>query len=332
MSKFLSIAGLQTTLGVVKSYVDKRSQFYFSYPAMPVYPEANPELTDNGIPHFNARSLEMRAYEDEEQRLFYPITTIDSILVSGGSRLWIDAFSEELDSRLRPLETSHSVYEAMKMKRTVGVSNWTSRNIPEDSSILRLITLLTGMSPVTDIPEDGSEILVLDVSDEIPVWSVEFRADGKYHTLTVCDAEGNSDFELPPLIRLNGRDFIADMVGLRPPDTYIACETSPIDPIFQSSFFENFIEITRSVVNRYELDRIKNISSVIFFYQEEGSEPIIERLPLVIKTMRDEDGSGVLDITYHSAIAEMPWINKLAYVRIMIYDNIIYYSREPVQY
>lgn len=331
MSKFLSFAGLQTTLGVVKSYVDKRSQFYFSYPAMPIYPEANPELTDNRMPGFNARSLEMRAYEDDEQRLFYPITTIDSILDSGGSRLWIDAFSEELDSRLRPLETSYSVYEAMKKKRIIDASNWTSRNIPEDSSILSLIKLLTGMSPVTDIPKDGSVILVLDVSDEIPVWSVEFWAEGKTHTLAVCDAEGNSDFELPPLIRLNGREFIADMVGLRPPDTYIACERSSIDPIFQSAFLENFIEISRSVVNRYELDKIKNISSVIFFYQEEGSEPIIERLPLVIKTMRDEDGSSVLDITYHSAIAEMPWINNLAYVRIMIYDNVIYYSREPVQ-
>lgn len=90
MSKFLSIAGLNTLFSEVKDYVDSRTVVYIAYPAYPIY-------SYNGV-GFNMRSVELRAFDDEEGNVFYPITTIDSILTSDGSKFWEDELTDRLNS------------------------------------------------------------------------------------------------------------------------------------------------------------------------------------------------------------------------------------------
>lgn len=90
MSKFLSISGLKTLFSKVKDYVDSRTVVYIAYPAYPIY-----SYDGTG---FNKHSVELRAFDDEEGNVFFPITTIDSILNSDGTKFWEDELNVKLNS------------------------------------------------------------------------------------------------------------------------------------------------------------------------------------------------------------------------------------------
>ncbi len=336
MSKYLSLPGLRTVLSEVRNYVDihaesQHSNIYMCYPVAPIYPDTT--ATGNGTlgPTFNARSVETRVIDDDTQQVYFPITTIDSVLNGAGTELWYKEFLENLNKRIADI--SPEAEKIFLSQKILDISQWRYRNISSDAQIITLIKALTGEAQINRAPLDGSATLVLDGKNDTVNWYLEIYRDQSLKTYLICDEAGNSDFDFPPKIKFNGSEYIADRLGLRPPGAFIASQDSYINPGIPPEYFDDMANFYQQIEEDYVRRQLISATSIIFFYSIPGNSEdyIIEIRHITCKI----GNSGELDSPFIMAIRTDQTYSAnygcLWCAQMLIDDAGIEYSRELIQ-
>lgn len=144
----------------------------------------------------------------------------------------------------------------------VSVDSWAMKNFPGDTDLESLIRYMTGMPLETSVDmEDYSELVIDRPNGVDPVYKLLVRKNGKVTSYKICDAEGNSDFNVIPMLLMGGRILEVDRFGLHPRDSFLAFRDSPSEPAVTLDF-------ERPVEDVAEVRSLANASSVILYIKD----------------------------------------------------------------
>ncbi len=333
MSKYLSFSGLKTLLSEVRKYVDyhatsMHSNVYVSYPVAPIDPVAPSPVTLG--PTYNEYSVEMRVIDDESQRVYYPVTTIDSVLDGAGTELWHEKFSQNIHNRID--EISPQSETVLLSQKVINIRQWRYRYLPSDAQIITIVKALTGVSPTNKSPLDGTATLVLEAKNGKPVWYIEIYRKQTLMKYTISDEDGNTDFKCRPNVRINGAEFITDKLGLRPPGAFIAVQDSFINPNIPNEYFDDQVSFYRETEDEYERIQLISATSIIFFYSNPGNyeDYMIEHRRIALKSGNTNELDGSFNMTLRTEHAFSMNLGTIWCAQIIVDYAGIEYLRETV--